>query len=226
MKMIITNLFSIFDPSTSNYVSMNWFSLFIWFLLIPSTIWVIKNRLYLLINRIINYILKEFFPLISKNPQVLILFVRVFILIIMNNVPGLLPYIFTGTRHISVTLTIALPLWIGLICYGWFFNTSNLLVHLIPNGTPTILMPFIVLIETVRSLIRPLTLAIRLAANIIAGHLLISLIMSANDFASLISLPILFNAQLALIVLEIAVAFIQAYVFRVLITLYTSERIQ
>lgn len=105
------------------------------------------------------------------------------------------------------------------------FNTSNLLVHLIPNGTPTILMPFIVIIETIRNIIRPLTLAIRLAANIIAGHLLITLLTSATPICPLLALPLLGRAQLALASLEIAVAMIQAYVFRVLITLYISERV-
>lgn len=119
----------------------------------------------------------------------------------------------------------ALPLWAGLILHGWVFNTTNLLVHLIPNGTPTILIPFIVIIETIRNIIRPLTLAIRLAANIIAGHLLIALLIAASPLTPFILSPILFSAQAALITLELAVAIIQAYVFSVLITLYSAERI-
>ena len=81
-----------------------------------------------------------------------------------------------------------------------------------------------VIIETIRRLIRPLTLAIRLAANIIAGHLLVSLLINATPLANLISLPILGSAQIILIRLEVAVAAIQAYVFTVLITLYAAER--
>lgn len=120
----------------------------------------------------------------------------------------------------------ALPLWVGFMLHGCVFNTSNLLVHLIPNGTPTILIPFIVLIETIRNIIRPLTLSIRLAANIIAGHLLITLLTSATPITPIIFLPFLGGAQLALATLEVAVAMIQAYVFRVLLTLYASERIR
>lgn len=226
MNMIITNLFSIFDPSTSIRMSINWISIFLWLLFIPLTIWVLPNRVIIIFKGIINYIFNEFKPLINKNPQILIVSVRIFTLIIINNVPGLFPFIFTATRHISINLVLALPLWLGLIIHGWRFNTRNLLIHLIPNSTPFILIPFIVIIETIRNIIRPITLAIRLTANIIAGHLLISLLIRASSLTPLIIIPILFRAQTALITLEIAVAFIQAYVFSVLITLYTAERIQ
>lgn len=92
-----------------------------------------------------------------------------------------------------------------------------------PNGTPTALIPFIVLIETIRGLIRPLTLAVRLAANIIAGHLLIALLRDyASIFSPLLSLTVL-RRQLLLLVLESAVAVIQAYVFIVLCVLYVRE---
>lgn len=222
---MITNLFSIFDPSTSIRNSFNWLSLFMCFLILPVTFWVINNRNLIIFKKIFNYIYSEFKPLINKNPQTLIIIISLFIFVMLNNLPGLLPYIFTATRHISITLTMALPLWVAIIIYGWTFNTSNLLIHLIPNGTPTILIPFIVLIETIRNIIRPLTLAIRLAANIIAGHLLITLLTSATPITPLLGLPLIFTAQIALARLEVAVAFIQAYVFRVLITLYAAERI-
>lgn len=222
---MITNLFSIFDPSTSLNCSFNWLSVFLWFLFLPLRFWILPNRKFNLFKNIFNYIYSEFKPLISKNPQTLIICVSLFIFIIINNVPGLLPYIFTASRHMSITLVLALPLWLATIIHGWIFNTSNLLIHLIPNGTPTILIPFIVVIETIRNLIRPLTLAIRLAANIIAGHLLITLLTSATPLTPFFLLPLIYSAQIALARLEIAVAFIQAYVFRVLITLYTAESI-
>lgn len=187
--------------------------------------WVQPNRITKTIQKLIQYIFSEFSPLIKKAPQTIIIILTLFIFILINNLPRLIPYIYTATAHISITLIIALPLWVALILHGWIFNTSNLLVHLIPNGTPAILIPFIVLIETIRNIIRPLTLAIRLAANIIAGHLLITLLTSATPMCPLLALPVLGSAQLALASLEIAVAIIQAYVFRVLITLYVSERI-
>lgn len=84
-------------------------------------------------------------------------------------------------------------------------------------------MPFIVLIETVSNLIRPLTLSVRLTANIVAGHLLIVLLNSADPIVPLALTPLLLIAKQALLALELAVAFIQAYVFRILITLYSAE---
>lgn len=154
---------------------------------------------------------------------VLSLIIPLFLFIIFNNVIRLASYVFNSTSHIRITLRLALPIWLALIFYGWSFNTSNLLTHLIPQGTPFALAPFIVLIETIRHLIRPLTLAIRLAANIIAGHLLITLLTSARPLTPLYLRPILGTAQIILGSLETAVAFIQAYVFSVLISLYISD---
>jgi len=84
-------------------------------------------------------------------------------------------------------------------------------------------MPFIVIIESIRLFIRPITLAIRLTANIIAGHLLISLIGSSGQSLRIIILSIILSIQILLVILEIAVAFIQSYVFTILRTLYRRE---
>jgi F-type H+-transporting ATPase subunit a len=75
-----------------------------------------------------------------------------------------------------MTLSLAFPLWLAFMIYGWFNHTRHILAHLVPLGTPGALIPFIVLIETTRNVIRPGTLAVRLAANIIAGHLLLVLL--------------------------------------------------
>lgn len=95
--------------------------------------------------------------------------------------------------------------------------------HLVPQGTPPALIPFIVLIETIRNVIRPGTLAVRLAANIIAGHLLLTLIGSTGPSLSTTLAFILVLSQILLLILEAAVAVIQSYVFAVLSTLYASE---
>jgi F-type H+-transporting ATPase subunit a len=95
--------------------------------------------------------------------------------------------------------------------------------HLVPQRTPGVLIPFMVLIESVRNIIRPMTLAIRLSANIIAGHLLMTLLGNQLAQAAPSALPLVILVQLALVSLEIAVSMIQAYVFCVLITLYIGE---
>lgn len=100
---------------------------------------------------------------------------------------------------------------------------GRFLAHLVPVGTPYVLMPFMVLIEFIRNIIRPITLSVRLAANLVAGHLLITLIRAPAVSVRYSILFILIRALYLLIVLESAVAFIQAYVFRMLRTLYLSE---
>jgi len=84
-------------------------------------------------------------------------------------------------------------------------------------------MPFMVCIETIRNIIRPITLAVRLTANIIAGHLLLTLLGNTGNSLSLLIITFLLIAQIALLTLETAVAIIQAYVFSVLSTLYSRE---
>jgi len=93
----------------------------------------------------------------------------------------------------------------------------------VPQGTPGPLIPFIVLIETIRNVIRPITLAVRLAANIIAGHLLLTLLGRTGPSLSLTLVTLLLFSQVLLLTLEAAVAVIQSYVFAVLRTLYARE---
>jgi F-type H+-transporting ATPase subunit a len=95
--------------------------------------------------------------------------------------------------------------------------------HLVPQGTPAVLIPFIVCIETIRNIIRPGTLAVRLTANIIAGHLLLTLLGNTGPGIASIIIRILLITQILLLVLESAVAIIQSYVFAVLRTLYSRE---
>jgi len=222
---MITNLFSVFDPSSSLIsFSLNWISTFLGLLFIPFTYWVIPSRWALLWNKVIGAIHREFKALLSPGQvKVTLLFTSLFSFILFNNFLGLMPYIFTSTSHLSMTLSLSLPFWISFILFGWINHTQHIFAHLVPQGTPGLLIPFIVLIETIRNVIRPGTLAVRLAANIIAGHLLLTLLESRADGLPLTILVILIGAQILLLILESAVAIIQSYVFAVLRTLYASE---
>ena len=133
------------------------------------------------------------------------------------------PYIFTRRSHIRFTLTIALPLWLGRIIISIIFQYNNLFAHLVPKGTPGFLIPIMVIIETVRNIIRPLTLSIRLAANIVAGHLLLTLLGSQIPNVRSISFLVLFFSLYLLLLLEVSVACIQSYVFIILNSLYLNE---
>lgn len=114
-----------------------------------------------------------------------------------------------------------MPIWLSFILYGWILHTTHIFAHLVPQGTPGPLMIFIVLIETVRNVIRPVTLAIRLSANMVAGHLLLTLMGNAGAISVLGGVVVL--SQTALVILELAVAAVQAYVFAVLTALYARE---
>lgn len=223
---MITNLFSVFDPSSSIFnLSLNWISTFLGILLIPSVYWFIPSRYTVFWNTILLTLHKEFKTLLgpSGHNGRTFIFVSLFSIIIFNNFIGLFPYIFTRTSHLTLTLTLALPLWLCFIIYGWINHTQHIFAHLVPQGTPAVLIPFIVCIETIRNVIRPGTLAVRLAANIIAGHLLLTLLGNTGPSLSYAIVSLLLIAQVALLVLESAVAIIQSYVFAVLRTLYSRE---
>jgi len=223
---MITNLFSVFDPSSRIFnLSLNWIRTFIGILLIPSAYWLIPSRHHIFWNTILITLHKEFKTLLgpSGHNGSTFIFVSLFSLILFNNFIGLFPYIFTRTSHLTLTLTLALPLWLCFILYGWINHTQHIFAHLVPQGTPAVLMPFIVCIETISNVIRPITLAVRLAANIIAGHLLLTLLGNTGPSLSYSIVCLLLIGQIALLVLESAVAIIQSYVFAVLRTLYSSE---
>lgn len=222
---MITNLFRSFDPSTSFRLSLNWLSTFLGLIFIPPTFWLIPSRYNYIWVKIIITLHQEFKVLIGNNivKGRTLIFISLFSIIVFNNFLGLFPYIFTRTRHLILTLSLALPLWLSFILYGWINNTIHIFAHLVPQGTPPALIAFIVIIETIRNIIRPGTLAVRLAANIIAGHLLITLLGNTGSNISFFILGILLITQILLLVLESAVAIIQSYVFAVLRTLYSRE---
>nr|YP_008080658.1 ATP synthase F0 subunit 6 [Mecopoda niponensis]AFK15635.1 ATPase subunit 6 [Mecopoda niponensis] len=223
--MMMTSLFSVFDPSTNILnLSFNWISTFIGLLMIPSLFWLIPSRYSIMWSNILSTLHKEFKLLIgpTKLGSTLI-FISLFSLILFNNFLGLFPYVFTSSSHLAMTLTLALPLWLSFMIYGWINHTQHMFAHLVPQGTPPVLMPFMVCIETISNMIRPGTLAVRLAANMIAGHLLLTLLGNTGPLLSMSSSSFLIIGQIALLTLESAVAMIQAYVFAILTTLYASE---
>nr|YP_010894954.1 ATP synthase F0 subunit 6 [Phortica hani]WJW73467.1 ATP synthase F0 subunit 6 [Phortica hani] len=223
---MMTNLFSVFDPSSSIFnLSLNWMSTFLGLLLIPSIYWLMPSRYNIFWNSILLTLHKEFKTLLGPlgHNGSSFIFISLFSMILFNNFMGLFPYIFTSTSHLTLTLTLALPLWLCFMIYGWINHTQHMFAHLVPQGTPAVLMPFMVCIETISNIIRPGTLAVRLTANMIAGHLLLTLLGNTGPSLSYILVTLLLIAQIALLVLESAVAMIQSYVFAVLSTLYSSE---
>nr|YP_010409835.1 ATP synthase F0 subunit 6 [Saguinus midas]URH14707.1 ATP synthase F0 subunit 6 [Saguinus midas]URH14720.1 ATP synthase F0 subunit 6 [Saguinus midas] len=146
--------------------------------------------------------------------------------IAMNNILGLTPYAFTPTTQLSMNLGMAIPLWAATVLMGLRFKTKSSLAHFLPQGTPAPLIPMLIIIETISLFIQPVALAVRLTANITAGHLLMHLLgdtaltlMSIYLSSSTITIIII----ILLITLELGVAFIQAYVFTLLVSLYLHD---
>nr|YP_010835876.1 ATP synthase F0 subunit 6 [Onukindia connexa]WGC89395.1 ATP synthase F0 subunit 6 [Onukindia connexa] len=214
---MMMNLFSVFDPCTGT-LSLNWLSTLIFIMMIPYNFWFSPNKIMIIYNKLLILLNKEMNMLMNYKGMTMFM-LSTFMLIIMNNSMGLIPYVFTSCSHLLFSLCIALPMWLSFMIYGWLNNTNMMFIHLVPVGTPFILMPFMVMIETISNIIRPGSLAVRLTANMIAGHLLMSL-LGNNSFSMMMILMVMF---IVLMTFEISVSIIQAYVFMTLTTLYSSE---
>jgi F-type H+-transporting ATPase subunit a len=167
-------------------------------------------------NQINNLLALRYFPII--------LFLFNFIL--ASNFLGLLPYGFTITSHIIFTLTISLSIFIGITIINITNNQFDFLKLFIPVGVPKILLPFLIIVEFVSYLIRPFSLAVRLFANMLAGHTLLNIMASFvfncfKNFYAFALLPLLFI--IFIVVLEFCIAIVQAYIFTVLIIIYIND---
>nr|AAT72178.1 ATP synthase F0 subunit 6 [Pelecanus occidentalis]AYG51238.1 ATP synthase subunit 6 [Pelecanus occidentalis] len=194
----------------------------------PNNRWI-NNRLSTLQLWFINLITKQLMtPLNKEGHKWALILTSLMMLLLMINLLGLLPYTFTPTTQLSMNMALAFPLWLATMLTGLRNQPSISLGHLLPEGTPTPLIPALIMIETASLLIRPLALGVRLTANLTAGHLLIQLISTATTTllpiipaVSILTASILF----LLTILEVAVAMIQAYVFVLLLSLYLQENI-
>nr|YP_009477599.1 ATP synthase subunit 6 [Gyge ovalis]ASC43037.1 ATP synthase subunit 6 [Gyge ovalis] len=222
---MMTNLFSIFEPSVSfTGYPMGWLSVLLGPIFLARYYWASTGRYLSMSTSLLGSLMGEMKVLFKTNLSSLVLLpLSLWVLVSVSNMAGLMPHVFTCTSHLSFTLSLALPVWGGLMMYAIFYHLYNVLAHLVPQGTPPALMMFMVVIETISSVIRPITLAVRLSANMIAGHLLLALLGGVVDSASVTSLSGAVPALLLLLILESAVALIQAYVFATLISLNLSE---
>lgn len=219
--MPLLNLFSIFDP-TSYFVSFGW--LIVGFLVIfPGYCVNEKRKRKITLILIFKSLLGELSSNILRATKLNTFYVFIlFCMLLFLNTNALSPYTFTITAHIVINFSFALVVWFSIVSYQVKFNILSRLIHLVPVGTPYLLLPVMVVIELTRIFIRPITLSVRLTANIIAGHLLMSLLGEAR--AHTIGLAVGgYLAFMLLLFLECAVAIIQAYVFITLISLYVNE---
>nr|YP_010614349.1 ATP synthase F0 subunit 6 [Dalbulus maidis]WAS32283.1 ATP synthase F0 subunit 6 [Dalbulus maidis] len=217
---MMMNLFSVFDPATGSF-SLNWMSMIFSVLVMPTMYWNLSNKMIYLVMIFKKKMMMEII-MNTKNYKSTIIFISVLMYVLYNNIMGLMPYVFTSSAHISFSLSISLTLWISLMMFGWINKTNLMFCHLVPTGTPYAIMPFMVLIESISNMMRPGSLAVRLTANMIAGHLLMSL-LGNNLMDNPIMMMIMMWLFMGLMMFELAVAFIQSYVLMTLSTLYYSE---
>nr|YP_009116425.1 ATP synthase F0 subunit 6 [Atule mate]AJD76905.1 ATP synthase F0 subunit 6 [Atule mate] len=194
----------------------------------PSARWL-NNRLLTLQGWFINRFTQQLLlPLNPGGHKWATLLASLMIFLITLNMLGLLPYTFTPTTQLSLNMGLAVPLWLATVIIGMRNQPTHALGHLLPEGTPTLLIPVLIIIETISLFIRPLALGVRLTANLTAGHLLIQLIATA----AFVLLPLMPTVAILtaillflLTLLEVAVAMIQAYVFVLLLSLYLQENV-
>nr|AJR32604.1 ATP synthase F0 subunit 6 [Urocyon cinereoargenteus] len=195
--------------------------------LFPSPNRLINNRLISIQQWLIQLTSKQMLAMHNQKGQTWALMLMSLILFIgSTNLLGLLPHSFTPTTQLSMNLGMAIPLWAGTVITGFRYKTKASLAHFLPQGTPLPLIPMLVIIETISLFIQPMALAVRLTANITAGHLLIHLIGGATLALINISTTTAFITFIILIlltILEFAVALIQAYVFTLLVSLYLHD---
>ena len=191
--------------------------------IIPDKIQLISEMLYSFIAKMISDTAgskaKPYFPFIFS----------LFVFVLLCNMVGMLPYAFTVTSHIIVTLIMALFIFVAVTIIGFIKHGFKYLSIFVPSGVPKILLPLITVIEIISYLSRPVSLSVRLFANMMAGHILLKVLlgfawtmMMAGGvifFLHLIPMGVVF----VLLFLETAIAVIQAYVFATLTCIYLNE---
>ncbi len=163
----------------------------------------------------------KFFPLVFS----------LFMFVLMANLIGMFPYFFTVTSHIIVTFALAMLVILTVVLYGFYKNGLHFLNVFVPSGVPLVLMPLVVGIEVISFLSRPISLSVRLFANMLAGHITLKVFagfivsLSAMGGVGIAGAVLPLGMSVALVGLEFLVAFLQAYVFAVLTCMYLNDAI-
>jgi ATP synthase subunit 6 len=228
---MIPDIFSSFDPHIYNTLFPS-NSLFLIInirlvLLIQAGYWIInarqstfivplKTTIFSQLRRTFRYQLKGASSIISST----------FIILIIINLMGIIPYTFRTSRHLIFTLVLGFPIWLRFIISRAIYRPKKTVAHLLPDGAPDWLNPFLVIIETTRIIVRPLTLSFRLAANIRACHIVLSLVgiyWASAWFTRSFGTSLLILTTLGYILFEFAICLIQAYIFCLLLSLYSND---
>nr|YP_009059449.1 ATP synthase F0 subunit 6 [Aliger gigas]AIN37245.1 ATP synthase F0 subunit 6 [Aliger gigas]QWL25113.1 ATP synthase F0 subunit 6 [Aliger gigas] len=228
---MLVDIFSSFDDNNQVFMSLYglmWLFSLVTILVFSSSYWVMSPRWVSITMTFKDTVSSQIFRSFGLNLGGFINVVSgLFLFLIVMNLSGLIPYVFSPTSHLAVSLSLGLPLWLSLIISAIFFNPSSVVAGLLPMGAPAPLNPFLVIIETVSIMVRPITLSVRLTANMSAGHIVLTLIgnyLTASFFlSSMFSMLLLIGIQVFYTIFEFGISVIQAYIFCLLITLYSDE---
>jgi len=185
--------------------------------IIPTKIQLLTELSYTLVSKMISDTAgskaKPYFPFVFS----------LFMFVLFCNMLGMLPYSFTVTSHIIVTFALAAVIFVGVTIIGFINHGVGYLKLFIPSGVPLFLLPLIVIIEIISYLSRPVSLSVRLFANMMAGHTMLKVFGGFVISLGIIGgwLPLSF--AVALTGLEILIAFLQAYVFAILTCIYLND---
>jgi len=185
--------------------------------IVPTKIQLLTELSYTLVSKMISDTAgskaKPYFPFIFS----------LFMFVLFCNMLGMLPYSFTVTSHIIVTFALAAVIFVGVTIIGFVNHGVGYLKLFIPSGVPVFLLPLIVIIEIISYLSRPVSLSVRLFANMMAGHTMLKVFGGFVISLGIIGgwLPLSFTV--ALTGLEILIAFLQAYVFAILTCIYLND---
>ncbi|MGB8313526.1 MAG: F0F1 ATP synthase subunit A [Aestuariivirga sp.] len=185
--------------------------------LIPTRLQSVAESIYEIVDTMTHDVLHDnartYFPFV----------LTLFTFILFANVLGLIPYAFTVTSHIVITLALALVVFIGATIIGFIRNGFGYLKIFVPSGVPALLLPLVVLIEIVSYFIRPMSLSIRLFANMMAGHMMLKVMAGFVVMLGLMAGWLPLAAMVGLMGLELLVAALQAYVFALLTCMYLND---
>ncbi len=227
---MIIDIFSSFDPIFYQTISSPytiWFLAVFLLLICNTNLWLFNNSTSFIYNQVFKFIYSQSQQTTTKSLKGARHLISIlFIFIITTNLSGLIPYSFSITSHLIVTFSLGLPLWTALIISSISNSPYLTTANLLPGGAPNWLNPALIIIETTSTLVRPVTLSFRLAANIRAGHIVITLIRIYLSSALLTSIPfsiILLRLNIIYIFFEIGICLIQSYIFCLLITLYAND---
>ena len=185
---------------------------------------IIPNKLQLLSEILYNFVAKMISDTAGSKAKPYFPFIfSLFVFVLMCNMIGMVPYSFTVTSHIIVTMVLALFIFIAVTVIGFLKHGFKYLSIFVPKGVPVILLPLITVIEIISYLSRPVSLSVRLFANMMAGHTMLKVFGGFVISLGLLGgwLPLSFSV--ALTGLEILVAFLQAYVFAILTCIYLND---